>query len=306
MPLHPDAQAFMEMREAAGLRPVTELSVADAREQSIRLSRLFSESVEVAHVEDVAIDGPRGLIPLRLYRPASATTLGDPPPVLVYFHGGGWVLGNLETVDMVCRVHANAVPCVVVSVNYRHAPDDRWPAAADDCYGATVWVAENAAQLGVDATRLAIGGSSAGGNLAAVVALMARDRGGPPIVQQSLSVPVTDFNFDTPSYQANAEGYGLTRSAMQWYWQHYLADEVDGSHPYAAPLRAADLSGVAPAHVLTAEYDPLRDEGDTYADRLRAAGVAVTHRCYAGMIHGFLGQEADHDIAAELRKAFAR
>ena len=305
MTLHPDARAFLDEREAAGSRPVNELTVAEAREQSIRLLSLLGEPPIVETIADQEIPGPHGPIPLRVYRPADATALGDPPPVLVWFHGGGWVLGNLETTDYVCRALASATPCVVVSVNYRHAPEDKWPVGADDCYAATVWVAENAEALDVDARRIAVGGQSAGGNLAAVVALMARDRGGPPLVFQSLGVPVTDYNFDTMSYEEKAEGYGLTRTAMQYYWDHYLSHPDDGAHPYASPLRADDLSDLPPAHVLTAEHDPLRDEGDAYAARLREAGVPVNHRRYEGMIHAFLGAQAVDDMAAELRKAFA-
>ncbi|MCW5882046.1 MAG: alpha/beta hydrolase [Anaerolineae bacterium] len=305
MTLHPDARAFLDEREAAGSRPVTELTVEEARAQSIRLAALLGQVPDVASVADYDIPGPRGPIPLRAYRPADAIALGDPPPALVWFHGGGWVLGNLETTDAVCRTLASNVPCVVVSVNYRHAPEHRWPAAADDCYAATAWVAANAEALAVDPARIAVGGQSAGGNLAAVVALMARDRGGPALVFQSLSVPVIDYNFDTASYEEKAEGYGLTRAAMQYYWDQYLAQAGDGAHPYASPLRADDLAGLPSAHVLTAEHDPLRDEGDAYADRLRQAGVPVTHCRYEGMIHGFLGAQAVDDMAAELRRAFA-
>ncbi len=305
MTLHPDARAFLDEREAAGARPVQDLTVAEAREQSIRLAALVAEGPAVEGIDDLIVPGPHGPIPLRVYRPIDVVALGDPPPVLVWFHGGGWVLGNLETTDAVCRTLASNVPCVVVSVNYRHAPEHRWPAAADDCYAATAWVAANAEALAVDPARIAVGGQSAGGNLAAVVALMARDRGGPALVFQSLSVPVTDYNFDTASYEAKADGYGLTRAAMQYYWGHYLARPGDGAHPYASPLRADDLSGLPPAHVLTAEYDPLRDEGDAYATRLVGAGVSVTHSRYEGMIHGFLGAQAVDDMAVELRRAFA-
>ncbi len=305
MTLHPDARAFLDAREAAGVRPVQDLTVAEAREQSIRLMALVDSGPAVATITDRDIPGPRGPIPLRVYRPADGATLGDPPPVLVWFHGGGWVLGNLETTDPVCRDLASGVPCVVVSVNYRHAPEDKWPAAADDCYAATAWVAENAGALDVDPGRIAVGGQSAGANLAAVVALMARDRGGPPLIFQSLNVPVTHYDFDSLSYQEKAEGYGLTRAAMEYYWNCYLAHPDDGMHPYASPLRADDVGGLPPAHVLTAEHDPLRDEGDAYATRLQGAGVAVTHGRYAGMIHGFLGAQAVDDMVVELRQAFA-
>lgn len=301
MPLHPDAQAFLEQRDAAGARPVEELSVAEARAQSVRLIYLQGRPQSVAHVEDREISGPRGPIPIRVYSPDGS----GPWPMLVFFHGGGWVLGNLETVDIGCRQLTHAIGCLVVSVNYRHAPENPFPAAAEDAYAATAWAAANAAALNGDASRMAVGGQSAGGNLAAVVALMARDRGGPRLVHQYLNVPVTDYNFDTPSYQKNAEGYGLTRAGMVYFWNHYLADPNDGAHPYASPLRAADLSGLAPAHVVTAEFDPLRDEGNAYAARLRDAGVPVVHTCYAGMVHGFQGAQAFEDVVRELRRALS-
>ncbi len=300
MPLDPLAQEFLAARDAAGVRPVTELSVEAARQQSIRLIPLAGAPEPVASVADRMIPGPAGAIPIRIYKPAGAAPL----PVVVEFHGGGWVLGNLDTVDILCRQLANGVPCAVVSVNYRHAPEHRFPAAAEDAYAATRWVYDHAEELGVDATRVAVAGQSAGGNLAAAVALMARDRGGPPIVLQHLNVPVINYDFSTASYAENAEGYGLTTDAMRWYWDSYLADPADGAHPYASPLRAASLARLPPAHVVTTELDPLRDEGNAYADRLRAEGVPVTHKCYAGFIHGFAGPEAWQDTLAAFRVAF--
>jgi acetyl esterase len=300
MPIHPLAQESLAVREAAGAKSVEQLSVADARQQAERLIYLQGPPQPVYQVVDHEVDGPNGPIPVRVYTPGP----GGPFPALVYFHGGGWVLGSLETVNVVCTQLANAVPCVVVSVNYRHAPDDKFPAAAEDAYAAIRWVADNAASLNVDAGRIAVGGQSAGGNLAAVVALMARDRGGPRLVHQYLNVPVTHYSFDTPSYADNAEGYGLTRAAMLWFWECYLSDVADGANPYASPLRAPDLRGLPPAHVVTAELDPLRDEGNAYAVRLREAGVPVRHTCYEGMVHGFLGPQAFEDIVAGLREAF--
>lgn len=300
MPLHPDARASMEARDKAGVKSVEQLSVADARFQAVRVIYLQGMPEPVHRIEDRHIPGPFGPIPLRLYWPGE----GDAWPTLVYYHGGGWVVGNLDTTDIMCRMLANHVGCVVVSVNYRHAPDDKFPAAAEDCYAATQWVADNATSIQVDAARIAMGGSSAGGNLAAAVALMARDRGTPAIVQQTLWVPVTDFNVNTPSYLENAEGYGLTRAAMIWFWNHYLRDAADAKNPYAAPLQAASLAGLPPAHVLTAEYDPLRDEGNAYAARLREAGAPTVHTCYDGMIHGFLGPQAFEDAVRELKRAF--
>jgi acetyl esterase len=245
-----------------------------------------------------------------VYTPAGS----GPFPALVFFHGGGWVMGSVPGSDATCRSLANAAGCVIVSVEYRLAPEHKFPAAAEDCYAATRWAAENAGAIDVDPARIAVGGVSAGGNLAAVVPLMARDRGGPTLVHQLLVVPVIDRDFSTASYRQNAEGYGLGRDAMIWYWNHYLRGDEDARNPYAAPLQATDLSGLPPATVLTAEYDPLRDEGAAYAHRLRGAGVPVQHTCYDGMIHAFFsmasvitkGRQAVDDAAAALRIAFAQ
>jgi len=232
--------------------------------------------------------------------------------VLVYLHGGGWVLCSIETHDPTCRELANGAGCVVVSVGYRLAPEHRFPAPAEDCYAALEWVARNTASLGGDPARIALGGDSAGGNLTAAVTLMARDRGGPRLVHQLLVYPVLDHAFDTDSYRENADGLLLTRDMMRSFWASYLAREEDGRHPYASPLRASDLAGLPPAHVITAEYDPLRDEGEAYARRLAAAGVPCVQRRYDGMIHGFFGftqmvdraRDAVADAARELRRGF--
>jgi acetyl esterase len=234
------------------------------------------------------------------------TPFGEPPfPVFVYLHGGGWVLGGLDDTDAVCRAIANAACCLVVSVDYRLAPEHKFPAPAEDAYHATKWIAQNSASLGGNGDPVAVGGMSAGGNLAATVALIARDRGGPPLRCQVLNVPVTDFSFDTPSYRENGKDFLPTRNEMRWFWGHYLATPADGADPYASPLRAPDLCGLPPALVQTAEYDPLRDEGRAYADRLRAAGVPVRYKCYEGMLHMFQGPEALHDMVSYLRQAFA-
>ena len=306
MPLHPDAAAFLAQRESLGVRPVNELSVAEGREQSIRICPLPGPDDVVGHVHDRALPGPNGDIPVRIYVPAGVTEEQHPLPVIVYFHGGGWVIGNLETDDVRCRQLARASNAVVVSVNYRHAPEDRFPAAAEDAYAAVRWVAENAAEMGEDPQRIAVAGVSAGGNLAAAVALMAKERGGPPLAFQALIVPVTNYSFDTASYGECADGYGLTREAMVWYWRQYLASPEDGDNPFASPLRAADLSGLPPAYVATAEYDPLRDEGDAYALRLREAGVPVVRARFEGMIHGFLGADAFLRIGREIGLALGR
>lgn len=244
-----------------------------------------TEPIPVAKVEDRRIpgapDGPP--IPVRVYWPQTGS---NGLPVVVYFHGGGWVLGGLDSHDPLCRSLANEVGAVVVSVDYRLAPEHRFPAAAEDAYAATAWVHAHATELGAAPSRLAVAGDSSGGNLAAVVALMARDRGGPPLRFQLLVYPVVDYARNTPSYRANAEGYFLTATHMRWYWDQYLGT-ADGAGPYASPLRAHDLRGLPPAYVVTAEFDPLRDEGEAYAQRLREAGVPVSVRRYDGMFHGF-------------------
>lgn len=301
MPLHPSAREFLEQRAAAGARPVEELSVEQAREQGTRLAKLLGPGEPVAKVADREIPGPYGAIPIRVYVP----TVGKPQPILVYYHGGGWVTGNLETVDVTCRALANAAPCVVVSVNYRHAPEQKFPAAAEDAYASARWVAAHAGELGGDAQRIAVGGASAGGNLAAVVALMARERSGPALAFQLLTVPVTSYAMDTASYAENAEGYGLTRVGMEWYWRAYVHGPEEGAQPYASPLRAPDLHGLPAAYVQTAELDPLRDEGEAYAARLREAGVRASLKRYNGMVHGYLGPDGIHDAARALREALS-
>jgi acetyl esterase len=297
MPLHPQAKELVD--QMSTLAPLETLSVPQGRARSEEMMQRFGPGEPVADVHERAIPGPGGEIPARFYVPA-----GDGPfPVMVFFHGGGWVVGSLETTDFYCRAVTNAAGCMVASVNYRHAPEHKFPAAADDAYASTRWIADNAAKLNVDPERLAAGGSSAGGNLAAVAAIMARDRGGPAIRAQVLSVPVMDFNFETKSYRDNAEGYGLTRAAMQWFWGHYLESDGDGADPRASPLREKNLRGLPPAFISTAEFDPLRDEGAAYARRLRDAGVPVEHRDYAGMVHMFLGPDSIPDIARFLRQA---
>ncbi|MFB6296440.1 MAG: alpha/beta hydrolase [Halobacteriales archaeon] len=243
------------------------------------------------------------------------TPEGEGPfPVLTFYHGGGWVIGTLDTHEPICRALAGAADCVVVSVDYRLAPEHPFPAALEDCYAATRWVSDNAATLHADPDRVAVGGDSAGGNLAAAVAQACRDHGGPELVHQLLVYPVTDHAFDTDSYAENAEGYFLTRADMEWFWDHYLDSRFDGNNPYASPLRARDLGGLPPASVVTAGFDPLRDEGIAYAKRLDAAGVAVEHHHYDGAIHGFFGMLVEPEIpqardavettAADLRASF--
>lgn len=283
MPLTPAARALIDAlaAEAPAIETLTPEQARRASDE--RRSRAVVEIAPVHDVTDRLIPGPGGPLTVRVYRPSSDADL----PAVVFFHGGGWVMCDLESHDAICRQMANEVEGLVVSVDYRCAPEHRWPAAAEDAYAATVWVAEHAADLGIDVTRIAVAGDSAGGNLAAVVTLMARDRRGPQLAFQLLVYPVTDHRFDTTSYVENADGYYVTRSAMQWYWSHYLGPEGDGDHHYVSPLRSPDLSGLPPALIITAEFDPLRDEGLAYADRLESAGVDTTASNYPGMFHGF-------------------
>ena len=308
MPLDPQVQAFLAQAAVPGAPALHELPVPQVRELVSGLMGSNTSPEEVGSVSNRLVPGPDGHIPLRVYSPRG----GGPVPVLVYFHGGGWVAGDVNAYDATCRALTNAAGCAVVSVEYRLAPEHKFPAAPEDCYAAVKWVAANAGEFAGDATRLAIGGDSAGGNLAAVVTHLARDRGGPPIVFQLLIYPVTDFNFATTSYQQNADGYLLTRDGMIWFWNHYLRQESDGNSPLASPLRSDNLKGLPPALVITAEFDPLRDEGEAYAKRLAGSGVPTVSKRYDGMIHGFFslsgvfdqGKQAIADAAVSLQNVF--
>jgi acetyl esterase len=306
MPLDPQAKALLDQMAEAGAPPFESLTPEQAREMIIQMRELAGEPEPVAKVEDSQIPTPDGQIPVRIYTPEGT----GPFPILVYFHGGGWVIGTIDTIDAPCRSLANRAGCIVVSVDYRLAPEHKFPAAPEDCYATTRYVAESATAFNADPQRLAVGGDSAGGNLAAAVALMARDRGGPPIAFQLLVYPVTDHNFDTVSYQENAEGYLLTKNGMVWFWDHYLTNTEDGHNQYASPLRALSLRDLPPAFVQTCEFDPLRDEGEAYAARLREEGVQVDSKRYDGLIHGSFqmagvlnrGSEMLDDAAAQLRR----
>jgi acetyl esterase len=307
MPLAPAARNLFDVMEAAGTRPLWELSLEEARSKR-DLFGIPDEPVSIARVEDRTIPGPGGDLPVRIYTPDAS----EPRPLIAYFHGGGFVFCSLDTHDNTCRRLANATGAVVVSVDYRLGPEHRFPAALDDCYAATAWVHNHANELGADAARLVVGGDSAGGNLAAGTTLMARDAGGPPIRFQLLVYPVIDASCNTASYAENGEGYFLTAQAMRWFWEQYLGADGDPNAPFASPIRA-ELSGLPRAYVVTAEYDPLRDEGEAYADSLRAAGVDAKATRYDGMIHGFWSKptffpEADQamaEIAVALNGALA-
>ncbi len=251
-----------------------------ARRMFAALDERFGDREPVSHVRDVDLRG----VPVRIY---SCDDSG-PSACLIYFHGGGWVLGDRETHDALCRRIANRFACTVASVDYRLSPEHTYPAALDDCQTVLVELATRAEEFGIDAGRLGVAGDSAGGNLAAAVTLRNRDQSGPPIRWQWLIYPITDYQFETPSYHEFASGFGLTRSAMMWFWDNYLAREADGRSAYASPLRAESFEGLPPALIITAEADVLRDEGEAYAERLSAAGVAVKMVRFPGMIHGFL------------------
>ena len=290
MPLNAQIRELLERYRASGVRPTHELSPEEARANLKRRRAMAAAApIEMASVADQAVAGPGGDLRLRIYRPVADEVL----PIVLYMHGGGWVTGDLDTQDFHCRLFASGAQCVVVSVDYRLAPEHKFPAAADDSFFALKWAAENAPSFGGDPSRIALVGPSAGGNLAAVVAQMARDRGGPRMHFQMLIYPITDHSYDRASYRENERGYLLETADMQWYWRQYLADPRDALDPYASPLRASDLSGLPPAYVITAEYDPLRDEGEEYADRLGAAGVPVTKKRHDGLIHGFFGMTAE-------------
>jgi acetyl esterase len=309
MTLAPEIRALLDGQAASGRPPLQEQSVAQARAfHDQDAAALNGEAVAVADVADRTVPGPAGALPVRVYTPE-----GEAPfPIVVFFHGGGWVVGTLDSYDPLCRALAAATPAVVVSVDYRLAPEHRWPAAVEDAYAATLWASRNAAALGGAQHRLAVAGDSAGGNLAAVVALGARDRGGPAIAFQLLVYPALDAAGDTASWREHADGFQLTAAGMRWYWDHYLGG-ADGTAPDASPLRAAFLGGLPPALVVGAEHDILRDEGEAYAARLREAGVEATATRQEGMVHGFLrwravtptAEDALQEAAAALRSALS-
>lgn len=283
--IDPEAAAYLSWMQSLGLPALADQGVDEARRQSrMRVSMLAGEPEPVASVKDAVAPGPRGPIGCRIYTPVQ----GEALPALLYLHGGGWVLGDIDSHDSVCRALARRAGCVVLSVDYGLAPEHRFPEPLEDSWAGLTWLHENAGMLGVDPERIAVGGDSAGGNLAAVLAHWARDRGGPKIAAQLLIYPVTDFDLDTQSYLNAGTGYGLTRESMRWYWEQYLADPDDGASPDASPLRARDFTNLPPALVLTCELDPLESEGSAYATALRAAGVSVEHINEAGMIHGYI------------------
>ena len=285
MPLDPQAQIVIDGIAAIGL----DLFNDDTDPNTIRAlmnAVVIPSTVEVASIENRQIPGPAGPLPVRIYRPA-----GDAPkPVVVFFHGGGWVVGSLETHDQVARKLANEIDAVVVSVDYRMGPEDRFPAAVDDSFAALQWAHSEAVAIGGDPERLVVAGDSAGGNLAAIVAQMARTSG-PRLRFQLLVYPVTDYEFTSSSMEENAEGYYLTRDMMRWFFDRYLNGPAEADDPRVSPLRNPDLTGLPPAFVLTMEYDPLRDQGVAYGDAMRNAGNHVESITYPGLFHGCFGMD---------------
>ena len=346
MPLDPDVKAALDRRAAAGGPAQYEVPPQELRARQEALQRL--PGPEVAAVSDHAVPGPHGDVPVRVYVPAvphpnplpggegnehalpegegstrdsrfrenDGETHGNGEgglPVCMWFHGGGWIYGSIDSNDANCRELANKAGVIMVSVDYRLSPENKFPVPFDDSYVATAWAAENAASFGGDPSRLAVAGMSAGGNLAATIALRARDEGGPKLVHQALIYPVLDRDFDRPSYAENgAAYYNLSIEMVRYCWECYLSSEADGENPYARPMAADDLSGLPSAFVLTVQYDPLRDEGEAYAERLRGAGVPAEVSRYDGVVHGFFNAgipfertwEAIEEVAADLRKAF--
>lgn len=296
MPLHPQAAAFLDSLKLQKIPPLEELPLETARWALVFGSKVNLAPPDLARVETKTIPGPDGgELTVRVYWP-----LGEGPfGACLYFHGGGWVLNNIDTHDDVVRRLAAASGFVFVSVDYRLAPEHKYPAAIEDGYAALQWVAQHAVELKVDPARIAVCGDSAGGNIAAVLCLMTRDRGGPPIAFQALIYPITDCDFDRPSYRDNADGYFLTTKQMKWFWNHYIGSPEQMLEEYASPLRAASLRGLPPALIQTAEFDPLRDEGEAYADTLRAAGVPVTSHRYDGLTHAFVKRVDQFDAALE-------
>ena len=296
MPLHPQSADALEKAAAMGFPPVTDVTPEEARDNArIGRSAIEAEVEPVGSVEDSSFPGPKSEIPIRIYRPDD----DEGHPLVMIFHGGGWVIGDLDAEDTTARGTCSRVNAVVVSVDYRLAPETRFPGAVEDCYEATKWAVENSDSLGIDGSRVATTGTSAGGNLSGAVSMMARDLNGPAISHQVLFCPVIDFDFNRQSYIECAEGYGLTREAMIWYWNQYTGTGDARSNPYAALINASDLTGLPDATIIAAQYDPLVDEAVAYGDALKAAGVDTLSVVYDGMTHGFNNRTGVIDAAKE-------
>ncbi|WP_060204047.1 alpha/beta hydrolase [Sporosarcina koreensis] len=288
----PQVEEVLSRQANSGNDSTETTSVAEARRMFSESRTNFKEIVkEVASVTDVVLDSPNGKIPIRIYTPEG----NGPFPVLVFFHGGGFVLGDLNTTHNICNYLANGAECIVVSVDYRLAPEHKFPAAVEDAYFATQWVEENAYTFMGDPSRIAVGGESAGGNLAAVVSIMARENKTPALKFQLLIYPCVQFGMETKSMIECGEKYNLTVSEMKWFGDHYFSDKSQMTNIFASPLLAENLEGLPPALVITAEFDPLRDEGEEYADRLASSGVPVRKKCYPGMVHSFFNYSGEVD-----------
>lgn len=310
--LDPRVEAMLQQQEEQGVPRLETMTPEEARSFiTAAANELAGPPTEVASVEELNAIGPGGQIPIRVYTPKGE----GPFPVLIYYHGGGWVFGSLDTHDNVCRLLSEGAGCVVVSVDYRLAPENKFPAAVDDAYAASQWVKYNVAFLNGDLSRIAVGGDSAGATLAAVVALKFRERPVPRLALQLLAYPSTNLSsFDTDSCREFGEGYGLTKAGLEWCRGHYLKEKEDRLNPQASPLLAKDLTGSAPALVITAEFDILRDEGKAYAERLEQAGVPVQYKEFPGLIHGGVAWAVAHDLVSDalheavtaLRSAFLK
>jgi len=299
--LHPTIEAQLREEAAADRPPIHALSIEAARER-LRSDAAAGNATppSVADVAAFDVDGPEGgELTLRAYWPDESDRFAQPGqalPVLCWYHGGGFALGDLQTTDPIARVLTSEIGCLVVTVDYRLAPEHPFPAGVEDCYATLEWVTEHAESIGGDPDRIAVGGGSAGGGLAAAVALLARDRGGPSIVRQSLVCPVTTDDQSLPARQQNASGYGLTADELAWYHEMYTPDAVSAANPYAYPLKARSLAELPPATVVTAGFDPLRDDGARFADRLDSAGVQTTYRCFESVTHSFFGMLVEPSI----------
>jgi acetyl esterase len=311
MSLDAIVKGLLDQMSANPMPKLWDIPPAQGREMyRMMASTLEPQGISIGKIENMTMPGPAGPIALRAYTPVAGGGAGL--PALVYFHGGGFVIGDLDTHDALCRTLANETGARVIAVDYRLAPEHKFPAAADDCFAAVKWVEANAATLGIDPNRIAVAGDSAGGNLAAVVCQMAKQKAGPNIVFQLLIYPVTQMRANTDSMRANAEGYFLEKQTMDWFFDQYALPDIDPNDPRISPLAASDLSGLPRAYIVTAGFDPLRDEGKAYADKLNHAGVAAVYVDYPSMIHGFFNmsgvlpqsRQAIADASAALRKAF--
>lgn len=309
MTLDPQAKLILDQIEKAGVPPLHTMSPQAAR-KAYGAMRSPSKAEQVGSVKNEKILGPHGDIPIRIYKPLNAQA--EKLPILVFYHGGGWVIGDLDTHDAACRTLTNGAECIVVSVDYRLAPEHKFPVAVEDAFAALEWVVEHAEEIGGNREKVAVGGDSAGGNLATVTTIIAKEQQAPHIAFQLLIYPSTGVG-PTKSYEENGEGYFLTKDLMAWFRKQYLNTSDDVKHPYLSPYLYEDVSGLPPALIMTAEYDPLRDDGKAYADKLKAAGVDVEYVDYSGMIHGFItmanmidkGQKALEDAAKALKRVFA-